>query len=267
MNVKRLQKTLFAAFVLFGFSLHAQETADDTRHHAPADKTEYSRTSWLIYARVIRDAHGNVRVDENIVSAFRLVPWLYLEPGLRVGEADAGSYAHYKVEFRTKSFWRTIRMFVRMSDNIVAYGEPHYRRTNYLAVAESVWPLSRSFSFLAAIGNVYSRQVTNSLEAWPSLSMGAYNSYWIYKASIRYHVNDKGSVEIMAGSYDVFNPYLPSMPFVQASFDYHFTHKTALYSYFRYQYNRQQGQPVNDFLGVGVRLHPYRSRDNFGLHK
>jgi len=236
------------------FSLYGQEAVNTLKDGASINDSEYPRTSWLVYARIIRDASGNLRVDENMVPRFKLNSWLFFEPGVRVGETKFGSYMHYKIELRTKPFWHAVRMIARMSDNIIDYGAPHYRRTNYLAVAESSWPLSRSLSVTAAIGNVYSRQVNNSVEGWPSLSKGAYNSYWIYKAGIRYRFTDNMLTEIAIGSYDVFNPYLPSSPFLQASFDYHFNHAVALYSYFRYQYNQYIGQPVNDFVGLGVRL-------------
>lgn len=254
-EVDEMMKMVFMFLFLLGFALHAQ-VADTTRNVSSIQETTQPRTSWLLYARVIRDARGSIRVDENIVPTFKLNRWLYLEPGIRIGETNAGSYMHYKVELHTKLFWHMIRLMVRMSDNIIDYGAPHYRRTNYLAVAESSWPFSRSLSATAAIGGVYSRQVNNSLEGWPSLSNGAYSSYWIYKVGIRYHVSTKGSTEVAFGSYDVFNPYLPSSPFLQASFDYHVNHNLALYSYFRYQYNQHIDQPANDFLGLGVRLQP-----------
>ena len=241
----------------FGFSSHAQEESDTSRNVPSIEETGYAGTTWLVYARIIRDVNGNVRADENIVPTIKLNSWLSFEPGIRIGETKAGSYMHYKIELRTKPFWRAVRMIARMSDNIVAYGAPQYRRTNYLAVAESSWPISRSVSITASVGGVYSRQVDNSLEGWPSLSNGVYNSYWIYKAGIRYHLSHNLITELAIGSYDVFNPYLPSSPFLQASFDYHMNHALAFYSYFRYQYNQQIGQPVNDFLGFGVRLYTH----------
>ena len=254
-NLKETRKIAFVMlFVFSGFSSHAQERTDTLRKVSAIKDLVCMHTSWLVYARVIRDASGNLRMDQNIVPTIRLNSWLSFEPGFRIGETKAGSYMHYKVELRTKPFWHTVRVLARMSDNIVAYGAPHYRRTNYLAVAESSWPMSRSFSVTAAVGGVYSRQVNNSVEGWPSLSRGTYNSYWIYKAGIRYHLSHNAATEIAVGSYDVFNPYLPSSPFLQASFDCHINRALAFYSYFRYQYNQQIGQPVNDFLGLGVRL-------------
>jgi len=256
-SLKQLKTIFFTTAILFSaLSLVAQKVDSTQRVPVKKDAEGTRDASWLIYARMIRDTHGNIRIDENIVPRFRMNAWLYVEPGIRIGETKTGSYAHYKIELGTKSFWRIVRIFARMSDNIIAYESPHFRRTNYLTVAESIWPLSRSFSITAAVGQVYSRQVDNSLEGWPSLSRGTHNNYWVYKAAVRYHVQARSALEVALGSYDVFNPYLPESPFLQASFDYDITGTAALYSYFRYQYNQYVRQPANDFLGIGVRLHP-----------
>src|SRR5882724_7119571 len=85
----------------------------------------------LIYTRTISDANGNVRFDQNIVPNFKVNKWLRVELGIRQGERpnNIGAYNHYKIEIQTKSFFKTVRLIARMSDNIVRYTSPNYSRT------------------------------------------------------------------------------------------------------------------------------------------
>ncbi|GHN01960.1 hypothetical protein WSM22_34490 [Cytophagales bacterium WSM2-2] len=211
----------------------------------------------LLYTRTISDSHGNVRLDQNIVPNFRLNPWLKLELGLRHGETTKlfDAYFHYKVELQTKFFWKKIRLIARLSDNVVKYTSPGYKKSNYLWIAESRVPLSKSFMLLAAGGYVFSYQHDNVFDGYPSVNSGTPNNYPTYKLTVRYTFNQKGYAEITYGAYDVFNPYLLTSPFTQAAFEYDFSEKYTLYSYFRYQYDHQIDAPLNDFLGLGVRIH------------
>jgi len=212
--------------------------------------------SLLIYARIITDANGNWRIDQNVVANFRLNHLLKLELGVRHGETtnQFGAYYHYKIELQTRSFWKKIRFIARLSDNVVDYTTPDYRRSNYLLIAESKWPLTKSWVALAAFGYVYSSIQNNSQEGLPNIDEGKGNNYPTYKATIRYLIRDKGNLDLVVGSYDVFNPYLLVSPFTQVAFDYEFTRKTALYSYFRYQFDHEIDIPLNYFLGIGVRI-------------
>ncbi|HEV8513511.1 MAG TPA: hypothetical protein VGQ59_09545 [Cyclobacteriaceae bacterium] len=232
------------------FSLSAQQPDS-------VNESATERISLLIYARVISDANGNWRVDQNIVPNFRLNRWLKLELGIRHGETSNqfGAYYHYKIELQTKSFWKNVRFIARMSDNVVDYTNPDYRRSNYLLIAESKWPLSKSWVVLAAFGYVYSSTQNNSQEGLPNIDQGKGNNYPTYKAGLRYLIRDKGNLDFVVGSYDVFNPYLLVSPFTQTGFDYEITKHTELYSYFRYQFDSKIDVPLNYFLGIGVRLH------------
>lgn len=211
---------------------------------------------WLIYTRTISDNNGHLRFDQNVVPTIRLNKWLFLEAGIRFGETSQkfDSYFHYKLEVQTKSFWRTVRFFARLSDNIIKYQTPDYRKSNYLIVAESEFPLTRSITFQAAGGYVFSYQQNNSTDGRPVFVNGKRNNYPTFKISLKYKLNDKGSVEIVYGAYDVFNPYLLSSPFLQVGLDYELGKRTALYSYARYQYSNQVDVPMNNFLGLGVRI-------------
>ncbi len=217
---------------------------------------ESDKVSLLLYARIILDANGNIRIDENIVPNFKLNNWLRLELGFRQGERPQkfDSYNHYKVELQTKSFWKAVRFVARLSDNIIQYPLPTYSKTNYLVLAESKYPIFHSFVAVVAGGYVFSYQKNNSLDGWPTTSGNKINQP-IYKVGLRYMLKDAGFIEAVIGTYDVFNPYLLTAPFMQMSFDYDLSERCTLYSYFRYQYSEHIDVPLNDFLGLGVRLH------------
>ena len=211
-------------------------------------------TLWL-YERVIWDAMGNVRYDENIVSNFKMNQWLRAEAGFRTGHRPEkfDSYYHYKLELQTKSFWQTVRFFVRLS-NDVNQSAPVYSRSYYLAVAEVRRPFSKSFSFLAAWGQVLATQRNNSLDGMPSLT-GTQTNYTAYKIGVRYTLRENGFVEATCGNYDVFNPYIPSNSFLQTHFEYDISRRTSLTSNLRYQFDHDIGTPLSYFIIVGVRLH------------
>ena len=84
-------------------------------------KPKSDKITLLTYARVISDAKGNLRADENVVGNFKLINWLKLEAGYRQGERPHSfdSYYHYKFELQTKSFWKTVRVIGRISDNVI----------------------------------------------------------------------------------------------------------------------------------------------------
>jgi len=102
----------------------------------------------LIYSRIISDANGNVRIDENFVPNIRLNKLLKLELGIRQRERPQrfDSYYHYKVELQTKSFWKTLRFIARLSDNVIKYPTPSYAKSNYLFIAESKFTLSKTIT-------------------------------------------------------------------------------------------------------------------------
>jgi len=209
----------------------------------------------IIYTRTISDANGNVRFDQNIVPNFKVNKWLRVELGIRQGERlnNIGAYNHYKIEIQTKSFFKTVRLIARMSDNVVRYTSPNYSRTNYLLIAESKYPLSDKFDAIVNVGYSFAIEKDNVLQGEPIVS-GSNDDHGIYKLGVKYKLNDKGALEALIGTYDVFNPYLLTQPFTQVSFDYELFKGGALYSYFRYQYNKSFDTPFNDFLGLGLKL-------------
>jgi len=215
------------------------------------------KISLLLYSRIISDSKGNIRIDENIVPNFKLNNWLRLELGLRQGERPQrfDSYYHYKVELQTKSFWEILRLIARMSDNVIKYPSPDYVKSNYLLIAESKWPLSKKIVALAAAGYTFSFQKNNSQESAPVINQGDKNNYPVFKFAFRYLLNEKGFIEAVYGSYDVFNPYLLTSPFMQISSEYELGKRFDLYLYYRYQYNNSVDVPLNDFLGIGVKLY------------
>ena len=215
----------------------------------PEDKMTLS-----LYERVIWDAQGNVRYDENIVSNFKLNSWLRGEGGIRFGHRPQkiDSYYHYKLELQTKSFWQTVRFFVRLSNDINK-STPVYARSYYLAVAEARRPVSKSFSFLAAWGQVLATQRDNSSDAAPSFS-GTQTNYMAYKVGLR-HTGENGFVEAMVGNYDVFNPYMPSNSFLQMHFERDLSKRVSFTSNLRYQFNTSLNKPLSYFIIAGVRLH------------
>lgn len=213
------------------------------------------KISLLVYTRTIADANGNVREDESIVSNIRLNKLLNLELGVRQGERTQkfDSYFHYKVELQTKYFWHTLRFFARLSDNSVNYPS-QYDKSNYLGVAEGKLPLSKKLMALADAGYVLTFQQNNLQDKLP-ICNGNENNYPTYKISLRYFLNKNGFLEAVYGAYDIFNPYSLSSPFVQSSFEYEIGKNCDLYSYFRYQYNKAISNPMNDFLGLGIKIH------------
>jgi hypothetical protein len=226
----------------------------DSLRSAPEPREKRSPATLLVYTRTISDASGTVRVDLSVVPNFRLTNWLRMELGLRHGvrSGDLTAYDHYKVELQTASLFYHTRLVARMSDNVVRYGTPNFSRTNYLLIAETRIPLSKKVDAFADAGYVISYFKNDIHEAIPEFS-GEKNDHFIYKAAIRYKLT-KGFVEASMGTYDVFNPYLLSQPFVQAAFEYDLWEGGSLYSYFRYQFDNSITTPFNNFLGLGVRF-------------
>jgi predicted porin len=209
----------------------------------------------LLYMRTIQNANGQWRFDQSIVPNFRLIPWLRMELGIRHGERPDNflSYNHYKVELQSKYFFKHVRVIARMSEKVQNAPTPTSAITNYLLIAESRFPLSKSFTLLAAGGYVWTRLRDNTTDGLPALS-GIKDNYLTYKVGVRYKW-DRGGVDLLAGAYDIFNPYDLSNPFLQTSLDYEFSKRTSLYSYYRYQYHKTLDTPANNFVGLGVRLH------------
>lgn len=233
--------------------------ATETKH--PVRKTE--AVSLLLYNRIIIDAKGNVRTDQNIVPTFRLNNLLKLQIGFRLGERphNLNSYYHYKVELQTRQFWNILRFIARMSTNVIEntgpdLGDP-YTRSNYLGVAEVKYPLSKKFLLAGGFGYLYSFKKTNYLEGAP-VTDGTQNNHLIYKASIHYEFNPKGYVGVAFGTYDVFNPYNLNEPFAQVDCEYDFSERTTLYTYYRYQEAGHFNEPLNSFICTGIRLHFYK---------
>ena len=222
--------------------------------HAPEEKLNL-----LFYTRIIQSADGQFRIDQSLVSNFKLSPWLRLELGLRHGERSGKfmAYDGYKVELQTKSFFRIVRFVARMSDKISDYPTPSYAESNYLLIAEGKYPVSHAFTVLGALGTVWSTHRDNTTDGLPAVK-GAGDPYLTYKVGVRYHLKDRGFLEATAGSYDVFNPYALDSPFVQLALDYEISHRWTFYSYFRHQYDWHTGAARNEFLCVGVRLHFFK---------
>ena len=246
-------KIFFPALFLVAHLVQAQKADSLYKEKAPAKRPE-DKITLSLYERVIWDAQGNVRYDENIVSNFKLNSWLRGEGGIRFGHRPEkfDSYYHYKLELQTKSFWQTVRFFVRLSNDINR-SNPVYARSYYIAVAEARRPISKSFSFLAALGQVLATQRDNSTDGSPSFS-GTQTNYMAYKVGLR-HTRKKGFTEAMVGNYDVFNPYMPSNSFLQMHFEQDLSKRVSFTSNLRYQFNTSLDKPLSYFIIAGVRLH------------
>lgn len=242
-------------FILFLItqSLLAQKIDSLKKEPTPSQKQE-SKIIFTPYERVIWDTKGNVRWDENIVVNFKLNSWLRSEVGFRTGHRSQkfDSYYHYKLELQTKSFWNTARVFIRLSDD-VTLSEPIYSRSYYIAVAEFRRPISKSFSFLAAWGHVLATQRDNSLDGMPSFR-GTHTNYTAYKVGLRYTINEKGSVELTCGNYDIFNPYQPVDSFLQTHFEYKLSKRSSFTSNLRYQFDTRVDNPIGYFIIAGIRI-------------
>jgi hypothetical protein len=235
--------------------LQAQRIESLHKTQLPSAKRPEDKMTLSLYERVIWDAKGNIRYDENIVSNFKLNPWLRTEAGFRLGHRPQkfDSYYHYKLELQTKSLWQTLRFFARLANDI-NQSIPSYSRSYYMAVAEVRRPLSASFSFLAAWGQVLATQRNNELDAMPAFT-GTQANYAAYKIGLRYAWREKGFVEVTCGNYDVFNPYVPPNSFLQTHFEYDLSRRTSLTSNLRYQFDHSLNEPFSYFIIAGVRIH------------
>jgi len=211
-------------------------------------------TEWLIYMRTIRDAKGNFRFDQNVVPNIRINKILRLELGLRHGETTQSfdAYYHYKVELQTKLFWNKLRFIARLSDNILK-APTIYSRSNYLTIAESRFKIDPKFSLIIGAGGVAQFQHNGIKDAAPLLN-GNRKIFPTYRLTVRYHASERWLIDAVFGAYDTFNPYLARSPFFQVDTEYDLTKHVVLYGYLRYQFDHHIDTPVNDFLGLGIRL-------------
>ncbi len=247
-------KYFLPVLIVIAHAVHAQKTDSLIKENAPSKKRE-DKITVTLYERYITDAKGNVRYDENIVSNFKVNRWLRTEVGIRFGHRPQkfDSYYHYKLELQTKSFWNTVRVFARVSNDI-NQSAPAYSRSYYIGVAEVRRPLSKSFAFLAAWGHVLATQRNNSLDGTPSFS-GTQTNYNAYKIGFRYLLNSEGYTELTCGNYDVFNPYTPANSFLQIHFEYDISRRISFTSNYRYQFDKTVNRPLINFLIACVRIH------------
>ena len=250
MRFARLRISFLFCFALSSLCLYGQDGIE----RPAVEKENEEKISLLIYTRVIHNDNGSFRVDGNLVPNFKLNNLLRLELGFRHGATaeNLSSYNHYKAELQTKFFFEKFRLLFRLSDRIVRYPSPSFSNSNYLMIAESRFPLGKSFTVLAALGYVYTFQ-KNDVEDWP-IATGIISQFPTYKLSLRYNLRNKGFVEAVYGAYDVFNPYPIAAPFLQTSLDYPLFMRCTLYSYFRYQFNKSPRTPLNEFVGAGVKV-------------
>ncbi|WP_331971622.1 hypothetical protein [Ohtaekwangia sp.] len=218
------------------------------------EKEREERISVLTYTRIISDAHGHYRFDENIVPNFRLNNWLRLEAGIRYGQRTQkfNSFYHYKLELQTKWLWKTVRVLTRISDNVIRYPSPAYRKTNELAAIEGKFIPLHSLQLIGGLGYLVSARQNNNTEALPTRK-GDHSNYGIFKVAARYLL-PKGFLETSFGSYDTFNPYEPDKPFLQEGFEYELSKRCTTYDYFRYEYNKSIFTPYNYFLSFGLKI-------------
>jgi hypothetical protein len=236
----------FLLLVILSFPALAQESDSENKN---GDKI-----TLLTYVRAISNASGSFRMDQNIVPNFRLNKLLRLEAGLRYGERPNmfNSYFHYKLELQTRSFWNTLRFIARISDNVISYPYPSYRKTNEVFVAEAKFSLSKSWQLMTAGGYVFSAQQNDNKEALPT-NKGVHNNYPAFKLSLRYLLS-KGFLETSFGSYDTFNPYELNKPFLQEAFEFELSGRCTTYNYFRCEYNERLSTPYNYFVSFGLRF-------------
>ena len=241
----------------------SSEKLDSLRTVASQRPEKVETVSLLLYNRIVIDAHGNVRFDQNVVPTFRLNRTLKLQIGVRLGERpqNFNSYYHYKVELQTRQFWNAVRFLARMSTNVIENPGPDggsaYTKSNYLGVAEGRHPLSKKFMLIVGIGYLYSFKKNNYLDGTP-VADGMQNNHFIYKAALHYEINPRGFVGVAFGTYDVFNPYNLNEPFAQVDCEYDLSARSTLYTYYRYQEAGHFNEPLNSFICLGIRLHFFK---------
>jgi len=240
------------SLAITAFPFHALLAQDSIREI----KRKPDKFSFLTYVRVISDANKNVRTDQNFIGNLKLCKWLRLEAGFRKGErpSHSNSYYHYKVELQSNYFRNTIRAVVRISDNIINFPIPSYRKTNKLIAFEAKYMVSRFFQLRGGLGYLFSSRQDYVTDVKPTFK-GVQSNYPIFKVALRYRTTKKGDLEIAYGSYDVFNPYYYSSPFFQLSYDRELSELCSLYSYFRYQYNNNVLVAGNYFFCLGIQFH------------
>ncbi len=242
--------------MVFGWEGKAQDKVlqKDSVPHAKEQQKE-DKLRITAYMRVISNANGFVRMDQNIVSDIRLSNFLRMEAGFRYGESppNLNSYCYYKIELQTKPFWEVARVVARISDNVVNYPSP-YRKTNTLFIAETKHLVLSSFQAFLGAGYVFS-YLQNNKEGPLPVYKGIQDNYPIFKLAIRYAFGEKGFIEAIYGSYDVFNPYGYNSPFIQMSGELTLSASYSLMSYVRYQYMNNLFNPDNYFMGMGITYH------------
>lgn len=242
--------------LFFSAPLAAQHHTTSSDTSLEKEKTTPDHITLTVYARVISNAGGHKRVDENIVGNFKLLSWLRLEAGFRQGERPHApdSYYHYKLELQTKYFWNRVRFIAKLSDNIINLPSPSYRKTNALLAVEAKHAFSSSLQASGGVGYVSSAQQLGAPDFLPT-SQGTQLNYPVFKLALKYRYSKRGLVEGSYGSYDVFNPYYYNSPFAQLLTEFEISHACTFYSYFRYQYNNYVFRPENYFLCAGLQFH------------
>jgi hypothetical protein len=115
----------------------------------------------------------------------------------------------------------------RISDNVIRYPVPSYRKTNELFVFELKRKLLPSLIGLIGGGYVLSHQQDQTTEILPNFRYGDKDNYPVFKLALRYFIKKNTFIEGSYGSYDIFNPYRPDSPFVQASTEISLTKKLS----------------------------------------
>ncbi len=254
---------LLLLLIVSGASAQLVGNPDTLRTTTYIHQERTETVSLLLYNRIIFDAHGNVRLDQNIVPTFRLNNLFKLQIGFRLGERphNLNSYYHYKIELQTKQIWNTVRFLARMSTNVIEDPGPDggspYTRSNYLGVAEGQYPLTEKLRLTGGVGYLHSFRKSNDLAGLP-IAGGSKNNHVLYKVALHYAFNRRGFVGAAFGTYDVFNPYNLNEPFAQVDCEYDFSERSTLYSYYRYQEAGHFNEPLNHFICLGVRLHFFR---------
>lgn len=245
----------FLLAISVAYNANAQVVSSLKKDSTDNRYTKSGRLILLVYIRGISSTNGSKRADENIVANIKFAKWLRFEPGIRFGERPQhlDSYYHYKLELQTKSFWKISRLIARISDNVVNFPSPSYRKTNEVFAIENRLPIGKRFLCLINGGYVFSAQQSKMPDVLPT-TKGTISNYPVFKLALCYFYK-KGMLELAYGSYDVFNPYFYNSPFFQLTFDHELSKLCAFYSYFRYQYNNDVFNPANYFTCVGIRFH------------
>jgi hypothetical protein len=245
----------FIVLYQFTFGVKAQKPDSVGSQSSPSSSVKINQILISSYIRIITDAKGKTRVDENIVANIPLNKWFATELGIRKGERPErfDSYYHYKIDLQTKAFWKRVKLVARMSHNVNQYPTPTYRKSNYLLFAESRWPVTRSLLLTASGGHAISFQENDTQADLPT-TRGAKVNYFIFRLGLKYVIKNKLAIEGAYGTFDVFNPYLPQNAFVQLNSELELTPRFSVFAYYRYQYNNSFSVLNNNYTGFGARM-------------